>query len=62
MAIIEITTEARCKHCKFLERGRLKNKDGNESKRVSHFCGNINSLRYKQVISLRDLVCSNWDV
>lgn len=62
MTVITITTEARCKHCKFLERGRLINKDGSESKRILHFCSNINSLKYRQVISLRDLVCVNWDI
>lgn len=60
--VITITTEARCKHCKYLKEEYKVKKDGSNYKRLSSFCGNIQSLRYKEQISKRDLVCNNWDI
>ena len=55
MTTIVITTNARCKHCKFL--GSFK-----KGKRRFSKCNNPISERYEQQITLRDLVCSSWGI
>lgn len=60
--VITITTDARCKHCRFLIEDYKIKKNGTRYKKPSSFCGNIHSIRYKDQISKRDFVCNNWDI
>jgi len=55
MAVITITTAAKCKHCKFADSFRI-------GKQKRHKCNNPQSERYLSKITLKDLVCSSWGI
>ncbi|TYP89415.1 hypothetical protein BC792_12716 [Sphingobacterium allocomposti] len=55
--ITEIIYEAKCKHCVFFEKGRVLKNNGEESKRVIHFCNNKESELDHQMITLKDKAC-----
>ncbi len=55
MAVITITSAAKCKDCKFMfgfKKGKLKR----------HACGNFNSEHHEESRRLNDLVCSDWKI
>lgn len=60
MTVISITTEARCKHCKFAQLYRPIKNDGEYSSRSKTKCVNNKSPRFMENINQRDLVCSEW--
>lgn len=58
ITITTITTEAKCKHCRFMNRSRPNKKDGTLSQRSSYTCGNPDSGFNK--ISPNYKVCDQW--
>ncbi len=60
MAIIDITSAARCKDCQHLVNkvGRFKNGRIN----ITYYCGNANSPEFEKKRAKRDLVCNNWEL
>lgn len=59
MAIVEIISDAKCKHCKHFKRVNLTKKDGTPSKVVRHYCGIPNRSGRTWNLTLKDKVCRN---
>jgi hypothetical protein len=55
MATIEITYEAKCKHCKYLKEDYL-------GKRKLHKCKNKNSWHFGYYRRLKDKACKNIEL
>lgn len=55
MATIEITYEAKCKHCKYLKEDYL-------GKRKLHKCKNENSWHFGYYRRLKDKACKNIEL
>ena len=53
MTTISVTRNAKCKDCKFC-------KSFMDGKRKKHTCINPESKRHTEIITLNDLVCTDW--
>lgn len=62
MAIIEITYDAKCKHCRFFKYRRLPNKNGEMSKRMYAYCENPKSEREEHPLTLKTLACDKIEL
>ena len=60
MAIITITSAARCKDCKHLSCKGFRQKNGKIG--IKHLCENPDSQHNGQRRAKRDLVCKNWEL
>lgn len=60
MTVITITTQAKCKHCKFAKRHNPIKKDGSYSFRAKYQCSNLESGRTN--ITQNELVCDKWQL
>lgn len=60
MTVITITTQAKCKHCKFAKKYYPTKKNGERSFRVRFKCDNPESGRTN--ITQNELVCDKWQL
>lgn len=60
MIKVEITSEAKCKHCVFLKGYTHLKKDGTASRRKRYVCANPESPEHQKFRRAIDLVCEQW--
>lgn len=62
MTTIEITYEAKCKHCLFFGYRRLPNKNGEMSKKMYAFCENKKADRYGNPLTIKSKACNKIEL
>lgn len=62
MAIVEIISEAKCKHCKHFKSERIIKKDGTLSFRRKYFCGIPDVSGRNWNLTMKNKVCDKWEL
>ena len=60
--IVEIISDAKCKHCKYFQHKWLVNKDGGRSKKPRAYCSNEDSNYYNLLLTLKSKACNKLEL
>lgn len=62
MSVVNITYEAKCKHCRFFNYTNLNKKDGSKSKVRRAFCTNPKSEMFSEQLTLKAKACNKLEL